>query len=110
MKNYISFSEFKIWSECPWKHKLQYVDKIKGFRGNEYTAFGTAIHDVCEKTARNEFSGPAHAKLLFSKRFEEQLDSLPEDHNFNEKLLKEMRVQGKELIPEIFPAVDDYFS
>ena len=109
-KNHISYSEFKIWKECPWKHKLQYIENLKGFRGNEYTAFGTAIHDVCEKTARGQFGGPAQAKLLFSKRFQEELDSLPEDHNFNEKLLKEMKVQGKELIPDIFPALNEYFG
>jgi len=108
--SHISYSELKIWKECAWRHKLQYVDKLKGFQGNEYTAFGTGIHDVCEKTARKEFSGPAHAKLLFSKRFEEELKSLPKDHSFNEKLLKEMRIQGKDLIPEIFPALDDHFG
>ena len=109
-KNHISYSEFKIWKECPWRHKLQYIDKLKGFQGNEYTAFGTAIHDVCEKTARGEFSGPAHAKLLFSKKFEEEINSLPEEHNLNEKLLGEMKTQGKELIPDIFPALGDYFG
>ena len=35
---HISYSELKIWAECPFKHKLMYIDKIKGFIGNEYTA------------------------------------------------------------------------
>ena len=48
MRSHISFSEMKIWDECPYKHKLVYKDKIKQFLGNEYTAFGTAIHHVCE--------------------------------------------------------------
>ena len=29
---HISYSEFKIWKECPWRHKLQYVEKLKGFQ------------------------------------------------------------------------------
>ena len=45
---HISYSELKIWAECPFKHKLMYIDKIKGFIGNEYTAFGGAIHSLCE--------------------------------------------------------------
>tara|TARA_Y100000593_G_C4300770_1_gene333230 strand:- start:357 stop:1139 length:783 start_codon:yes stop_codon:yes gene_type:complete len=110
VKKHISYSELKIWKECPWRHKLQYIDNLKGFRGNEYTAFGTAIHDVCEKTAKKEFSGPTHAKLLFSKRFEEEINSLPEEHDLNENLLKEMKTQGESLIPEIFPALDEYFG
>tara|TARA_R100000008_G_scaffold52129_1_gene31467 strand:- start:3203 stop:3988 length:786 start_codon:yes stop_codon:yes gene_type:complete len=107
---HISYSEFKIWKECPWRHKLQYIDKLSGFQGNEYTAFGTAIHDVCEKTATGQFSGPTHAKLLFSKRFEEEVNSLPKENDLNEKLLSEMKEQAKDLIPEIFPALDDYFG
>ena len=43
---HVSYSELKTWKECSWRHKLQYIEKLKGFQGNEYTAFGTAIHDV----------------------------------------------------------------
>ena len=52
--SHISFSELKIWNECPWKHKSVYIDKIKGFEGNVYTAFGSAIHSVCENKLLNE--------------------------------------------------------
>ena len=62
---HISYSEFKIWKECPWRHKLQYVEKLKGFQGNEYTAFGTAIHDVCEKTARRSSAAPRMQNYYF---------------------------------------------
>jgi ATP-dependent exoDNAse (exonuclease V) beta subunit len=110
MRDYVSYSQFKIWSECAWRYKLQYVDNIKKFGGNEYTAFGTAIHDVCEKTAKEELSGPAHAKLLFSTRFKKELDSLPEDYELNNKLLEQMKEQGEELLPEIFPALKEYFG
>ena len=52
--SHISFSAFKIWNECPHKHKLVYIDKLKGFEGNEYTAFGTALHSVCEEKLANQ--------------------------------------------------------
>ena len=45
---HISFSELKNWTFCPFYHKLVNIDKLKGFAGNEYTAFGTAIHTICE--------------------------------------------------------------
>ena len=45
---HVSYSEIKIWNECPYKHKLIYIDGIAGFEGNEYTCFGTALHSVCE--------------------------------------------------------------
>ena len=107
---HVSYSELKTWKECSWRHKLQYIEKLKGFQGNEYTAFGTAIHDVCEKIARGDLSGPTHAKLLFSKCFEKEIETLPEEHNTNEKLLQEMRHQGEDLIPDILPALEEHFG
>ena len=51
---HISYSELKNWVQCPFYHKLVNIQKIKGFKGNEYTAFGTAIHNVCEKKLLKE--------------------------------------------------------
>ena len=71
---HISFSELKIWAECPFKHKLMYIDKIKGFIGNEYTAFGTAIHTICEnkllKKEKNSYED-------FKFEFVEEISKLP---------------------------------
>ncbi len=54
-KQHISYSEIKDWEFCPFYHKLTRVDKIAGFEGNEYTAFGTAIHSVCEAAVQSEY-------------------------------------------------------
>ena len=51
---HISYSELKDWKFCAHYHKLTRVDKIDGFKGNEYTAFGSAIHSVCEKKLLEE--------------------------------------------------------
>ena len=48
-RKHISFSEIKIWQECPYKHKLSYIDDLRMFKGNEFTAFGKALHAVSEK-------------------------------------------------------------
>ena len=47
-KEHISYSEVKNWRECPWKHKLMYVDKIETYENNPYAEFGTVIHDTIE--------------------------------------------------------------
>ena len=49
MRSHISYSELKTWNECAYKHKLIYIDEVKKFEGNEHTAFGSAVHEVCEK-------------------------------------------------------------
>ena len=51
---HISYSELKDWVTCAFYHKLTRIDKLKGFKGNEFTAFGSAIHAVCEKKLLKE--------------------------------------------------------
>ena len=103
---HISFSELKNWNFCPFYHKLTYIDKLKGFRGNEYTAFGTAIHDVCEKKLLQE---TIEAPEYFMERFEECLSELDSDIKFREDL-ENMAVQAMGILPEIMPAVAEYFK
>ena len=106
--SHISFSELKNWNFCPFYHKLTYIDKLKGFRGNEYTAFGTAIHNICEKKLLQENFNP---KETFVLEFQKELKQLEDDKvEFNLERALEMVPQGIALIPEIVPALEDYFK
>lgn len=102
---HISFSALKDWNHCAWYHKLTRIDKIRGFKGNAYTAFGNAIHDVCEKKLLKE---EISENELFLERFEHFLKELPEPQD--EKLVEQMREQGKHILPEIEDALKDYFG
>ena len=48
-KPHISYSEVKNWRECPYRHKLLYIDKLGTFEDSVYTIFGTAVHAGSEK-------------------------------------------------------------
>ena len=107
--SHISYSAFKIWNECPHKHKLSYIDRIRGFEGNEYTAFGTALHSVCEVALTNE---DLDTKAHFQEQFLEQLKALPENirGNLNKPLVSDMRTQGDNLAPLAIPALKSFFK
>jgi len=49
---HISYSELKDWAFCAFYHKLTRVDKIDGFKGNAFTAFGTAMHSGRRRRSR----------------------------------------------------------
>jgi len=104
---HISYSELKDWAHCAFYHKLTRIDKIDGFKGNAFTAFGTAIHDVCEKKLLKE---DINENEHFLKSFEKHLAKLPDDVKVDPKLVSDMREQGKKLLPEIQDALDDYFE
>ena len=107
-KPHISFSELKDWSTCAFYHKLVHHDKLKGFRGNAYTAFGSAIHTVCEKKLLTEekFS----EEELFLNEFENEINKLVEDSiELDQKLVYNLRGQGAKILPFVTPALEEYF-
>ena len=48
-KKHVSFSELRTWLECPYQHKLTYVDKIE-LEDNEshYLDYGSILHNTIE--------------------------------------------------------------
>ena len=103
---HISYSELKDWAFCAFYHKLTRVDKIDGFKGNAFTAFGTAMHSVCEKKLLQE----AVDEDFFIQEFEGCLEALDDDVEVDQRLVTDMREQGKQIMPEIQDALDDYFD
>ena len=108
MRKHISFSELKIWNECPYKHKLVYKDKIKEFLGNEYTAFGTAIHHVCENIALNKSKNMLDE---FNQKFLDELKILTEKKvELKKDLVQDMRLQAENILKYILPELKKTFS
>lgn len=105
MSNHISFSALKTWNECPFRYKLVYVDNIGKFVGSEYTAFGTALHEACEKKLLDNSLNEIE---LFSNKFEEEIKKL--DNTADVKLLTEMKQQGITLSSLALPALKKYFG
>ena len=105
--SHISFSELKVWSDCGWKHKLTYVDGIRGFQGNIHTAFGKAIHSTCEQIVENNILNTSE---YFQNLFLKELKDLPEDITLDKVLVGSMRLQGCMLVKKILPALKEYFG
>ena len=103
---HISYSELKDWVHCAFYHKLTRVDGIDGFKGNVYTAFGSAIHSVCEKKLlKEEISDD-----FFVNELKKNISELDEDIKIDKKMVLDMMGQGKKIIPEIEDALSDYFE
>jgi len=109
MAKHISFSELKNWNQCSYYHKLVYIDKLKGFEGNLYTAFGSALHTVCEKVVLKEVEDK---KSLFQLSFSKEINELPDNikENLDVKMVSDMRRQGDFLVDLILPALKEEFS
>jgi hypothetical protein len=47
-KPHVSFSELSDWIQCPFRHKLLYIDKLGTFTITPHLSFGTGVHDANE--------------------------------------------------------------
>ena len=105
---HVSYSEIKIWNECPHKHKLQYVDRIDGFKGNLHTAFGSAIHSVCEHgLLKEDLDREEH----FLEAFAEELASLEKKEvEIDMTLYNQMMGQYQPIVSSFRDGLDDYFE
>ena len=105
--SHVSFSELKNWSKCAFYHKLINIDKIKLFKGNEYTAFGNAIHSVCEKKLLKE---QMNDEEFFVSSFADTIAALDSDVVVDRRLVDQMVGQGKAILPEIENALVEFFG
>ncbi len=103
---HISYSELKDWVHCAFYHKLTRIDKIQGFKGNAFTAFGTAVHTICERKLLKKKAN----EETFVKEFERCLERLDDDVQVDQKLVQDMREQGQKIVPEIEHALNEYFE
>ena len=107
---HISYSELKLWAECAWKHNLVYKKKIKKFVGNEYTAFGRALHLLCEHTIEDKIQEEDYDDF-FEVAFEKELmDLMSKNVELDEKMTNDMLDQAKKISPQIIPQVIKSFK
>ena len=112
---HISYSEWKNWHICPHYHKLTYIDKVTQFEGNIFTAFGKALHTVCEftLTSPEKYREAGAIDALVKEQFLKELKALPEDEQQRAKRdfkLKEWLVNGLEIVPDLYRCLIEKFG
>lgn len=104
---HISFSALKIWNDCPHKYKLVYVDKLQKFKGSEHTAFGTALHEACE---RKVLDNNINEIQIFEEKFKSEVDTIFSENPLDQKIYDSMMEQGRLLAPLVLPALKQHFG
>ena len=94
-----------MFSECGWRYRLVYKDKVPFYSSNEFTAFGTAIHATCENVLFG--NKQAEPENYFVEQFAE---SRKEVEKPNDELAEQMLAQGKTILPQVQGAVKSLFG
>jgi ATP-dependent exoDNAse (exonuclease V) beta subunit len=67
IKKHVSFSELKTWIECPYKHKLAYIDNIKIEKESHYLDYGTILHATIEHFLKTKEMNIESAMMLIDE-------------------------------------------
>ena len=76
-KPHVSYSEIRNWKECPYRHKLIYIDKLVKDEPSPYLSYGTALHAAVEDFLNTGVMNPGIAL--------EEIKSEWEKHGFDSK-------------------------
>jgi RecB family exonuclease len=110
-KEYISYSQIRLYQTCPKKFRYAYIDEIER-PVNDKVFLGTIFHSVVEYYLKEKISDRAPGKEELLKRFEEQfLESQKKQKITWDTPEAETRKRGlafvrhflKEIAPEINP-------
>ena len=104
---HLSFSSIKDFNFCPFYYKLTRVDKLRPFKGNIFTAFGTAVHSASEQILLKK--GQKYNPLpYFKKEFDKEISLLEEE--VTEKQKQEFYVSGVRIIENVPKFMEDSFG
>ena len=73
--NRISYSQLSMFSDCPFKWKLNYVDKLSISDSNIFLIFGTAMHEVIQNylNVMYEFTTKRADQLNLEQRLQDNM-------------------------------------
>lgn len=89
LKEHVSYSEVRQWKECPWRHKLLYLDKLRTFEESPHLHYGTIIHDACEHYLKT--------KELKIKEAQSKIKVAWDEHGFDSEDFIQLQTQRAEL-------------
>ena len=76
-KKYVSYSQYSVWKQCPYRWNLTYKEKLFPFTSSIETVFGTAIHESVQH----------YLTLLYTQSIKASND-LDIENYFSEKLME----------------------
>jgi hypothetical protein len=86
-----------------------YIDRVVKFEGNEFTAFGRALHSLCEHLVVDTIAEEDYNEF-FDMEFLKELQVLKGKVELRNNLVTDMRSQAKVIAPQIMPALGEYFE
>mgnify|MGYP001214296875 FL=1 len=115
----VSYSQLSMWTQCPHKWKLNYIDELGVFTDNIYTLFGTSVHEtiqaylVCyyERTIKEADSLPMYDILQYrmETNYKRAVENSTEELDITLEDMKSFYMDGCNIIDEFIKHKSGYF-
>jgi len=115
----ISYSQFAMWSTCPHKWKLNYIDRIRFGKPSIHTVFGTSMHETLQwylqtmytKSVKDAEKIDLHECLqeCMTQNYMLEVSNLGGEHFSNAKELKEFYYDGIQIIDYLRKRRSEFF-
>jgi hypothetical protein len=100
-----------MYHACPYCYALVYLDKKVPRVDNLYLSFGAAVHSACEEIIQKKIELPEKQRQLFEASFlSENCKRGFSEKSEHEAAICQLAEQGRQLLPDILPALDKYFG
>ena len=116
----VSYSQYSMWSQCPHRWKLNYIDKLSTFTDNIHTLFGTSMHEVIQLWVKTIYEVSAKAAneldlegLLLTRMktlYQEKMEVEGAEHFTNPEELTEFWQDGCAILDFLKKRRGQYFS
>ena len=90
-KPHVSYSEVTTYQQCPFRHKLAYIDGLSVFEPSPYLDYGTIVHDAVENFLQGKPMDIEAAQKKIVEVWQEKGFDTPE---FVDKQTKKAEKQG----------------
>lgn len=116
----VSYSQFSLYAQCPYRWKLDYLDNLRKFSQNINTCFGSAFHHTVQEWVKTIYEVSAKAaeemdlnKLLHESMMNEYKTSLEKNGNVHYSTpqeLAEFYSDGVAILDYLKKHRTEYFS
>jgi len=104
-KPHVSYSEIRTWKECPYRHRLRYIDGIDLDDVSQYLDYGTLLHACLEEYLATRQLNVEKLKADITKAWDERGYDTPE---YIERLTEKANARGED--PRILPPLETWLE
>jgi ATP-dependent exoDNAse (exonuclease V) beta subunit len=104
-KPHVSYSEVRTWKECPYRHKLTYIDKIEHDDPSQYLDYGILLHESLENFLKTR---EIDINLLKSKLENAWQERGYDTKEYIEQLTEKAKLRGEK--PRILQPLDEWLN